>query len=183
MAIYLGSEQVGGGVDSLSILDLVYPVGSVYYSNNSTNPSTLFGGTWTEEDAPYILEEGGTGVHTSWYYRKWSDGKLECWIKREYSTKIETVWGSLYCTALANIPDYPIDFAYLPVAVTSAHVVNGNGWVTTNQANAAVNNIGTQFIVSPSKITNAVTVFINIYVVGRWTANSDIVSKRWTRTA
>ena len=62
MAIYLGSEQVGGGIDALSILDLVYPVGSVYYSNNSTNPSTLFGGTWTEEDAPYIIEEGGTGT-------------------------------------------------------------------------------------------------------------------------
>ena len=28
------------------LVDLVYPVGSLYFSTNSTNPSTLFGGTW-----------------------------------------------------------------------------------------------------------------------------------------
>lgn len=118
--------------------------------------------------APIVVEEGGTGVHTSWYYRKWSDGKLECWIKKEYSTKVETAWGSLYYAPLANMPDYPVNFYYMPVAVTSVHVVNGNGWVTTNQANAGVNNIGTQFVISPTKITSAVAVFVNCYVIGRW---------------
>lgn len=31
-----------------AIVDLIYPVGSVYLSVNSTNPSQLFGGTWQQ---------------------------------------------------------------------------------------------------------------------------------------
>lgn len=30
-----------------SLLDIIYPVGSIYMSVRSTNPGTLFGGTWT----------------------------------------------------------------------------------------------------------------------------------------
>lgn len=33
-------------VGDKSLLDLTYPVGSVYSSTNSTDPSDLFGGTW-----------------------------------------------------------------------------------------------------------------------------------------
>ena len=31
-----------------NILDLVYPVGSIYQSVNSSSPASLFGGTWTK---------------------------------------------------------------------------------------------------------------------------------------
>jgi hypothetical protein len=39
-----GQLQVNGG-KVLNILE-VYPIGSIYMSVNSTNPSSLFGGTW-----------------------------------------------------------------------------------------------------------------------------------------
>lgn len=60
MAIYLGSEQVGGGIDALSILDLVYPVGSIYMSVNATDPGTLFGGTWERIQDRFLLAAGST---------------------------------------------------------------------------------------------------------------------------
>lgn len=44
-----------------NIADLVYPVGSIYMSVNSTNPSTLFGGTWESWGAGRVP----VGVNTS----------------------------------------------------------------------------------------------------------------------
>lgn len=38
-------QEVNNGSD---ILNLVYPVGSIYLSLNSTNPGSLFGGTWEQ---------------------------------------------------------------------------------------------------------------------------------------
>ena len=34
------------GTTNFDILNAVYPVGSIYMSVNSANPSTIFGGTW-----------------------------------------------------------------------------------------------------------------------------------------
>ena len=40
--------KVKDKLDKANLLDLTYPVGSVYLSVNNTNPSSLFGGTWVE---------------------------------------------------------------------------------------------------------------------------------------
>ena len=40
------------------LLNLVYPVGSIYLSSNNTNPGTLFGGTWTQIKDKFILTAG-----------------------------------------------------------------------------------------------------------------------------
>lgn len=51
-----------------SILDSAYPVGSIYTSVNTTNPGTLFGGTWERLKGKFLLgaddstyKNGGTG--------------------------------------------------------------------------------------------------------------------------
>lgn len=31
-----------------NIIDIIYPIGSMYFSNTSTSPATLFGGTWAQ---------------------------------------------------------------------------------------------------------------------------------------
>lgn len=40
--------KVKDKLDKVKLLDLTYPVGSIYMSVNNTNPSSLFGGTWEE---------------------------------------------------------------------------------------------------------------------------------------
>lgn len=60
------STHSGGGVS----LSDVYPVGSIYMSINSTDPGTLFGGTWQRLTDTFLLAAGTTyaaddGTHTT----------------------------------------------------------------------------------------------------------------------
>jgi hypothetical protein len=59
--------------DVSDIVNVIYPVGSVYMSVNSANPSTLFGGTWEQIEDTFLLcageeheagETGGAETHT-----------------------------------------------------------------------------------------------------------------------
>lgn len=40
------------------LINTIYPVGSIYMSVNSTNPSTLFGGTWEQIEDKFLLASG-----------------------------------------------------------------------------------------------------------------------------
>ena len=42
------------------IVDLVYPVGSIYMSTGSTSPASLFGGTWEQLKDRFLLGGGGS---------------------------------------------------------------------------------------------------------------------------
>lgn len=42
------------------LVDVVYPVGSIYMSVNSTSPATLFGGTWVRIKDTFLLASGDT---------------------------------------------------------------------------------------------------------------------------
>lgn len=44
--------------DDTSICDLIYPVGSIYLSVNSTDPNLLFGGTWYQMKDRFLLGAG-----------------------------------------------------------------------------------------------------------------------------
>ena len=43
-----------------SVLDNIYPVGSIYISVNNTSPSTLFGGEWEQIQEKFLLSAGDT---------------------------------------------------------------------------------------------------------------------------
>ena len=47
-------------ISASEIVNIVYPVGSLYWSKNSTNPNMLFGGTWVQIKDKFILTAGDT---------------------------------------------------------------------------------------------------------------------------
>ena len=51
-------EGIANAVEKSDLLDLIYPVGSIYMSVNSANPAILFGGTWEQIKGRFLL---GTG--------------------------------------------------------------------------------------------------------------------------
>ena len=60
---YAGYEvisQTPSSTDYSAFFNLIYPVGSIYLSMNSTNPSTLFGGTWVQIAEGQTLWSAGT---------------------------------------------------------------------------------------------------------------------------
>lgn len=55
-AYFAGSVIVG----SRSLIDLIYPVGSIYMSVNNVSPQTFFGGTWERIRDRFLLAAGDT---------------------------------------------------------------------------------------------------------------------------
>lgn len=48
------------GDGNINIIDIVYPIGSIYMSTNNVDPSTLFGGTWERIEDKFLLSKGST---------------------------------------------------------------------------------------------------------------------------
>lgn len=53
-------EGISNAVEKSDLLNLIYPVGSIYISVNSTNPASLFGGTWEQIKDRFLLACGST---------------------------------------------------------------------------------------------------------------------------
>lgn len=49
-----------GAVTNEGVINLIYPVGSIYMSVNNVNPGTLFGGTWEQIKDKFLLACGDT---------------------------------------------------------------------------------------------------------------------------
>ena len=55
------TAQIKNKVDNKyleDILDLLYPIGTIYMSMNSTSPSIWFGGTWVQIEDVFLLSAG-----------------------------------------------------------------------------------------------------------------------------
>ena len=67
------SYYEGGGKTLADLLDLVYPIGSIYMNTNNVNPQSIFGGVWQKIEGRFLLGSsddytlgllGGEATHT-----------------------------------------------------------------------------------------------------------------------
>ena len=58
--IVLSSNNYIIYADGKNLTDTIYPVGSLYWSSKSTNPASLFGGTWVQIKDRFVLACGNT---------------------------------------------------------------------------------------------------------------------------
>lgn len=57
--------------------DMIYPVGSIYFSTNSANPSTIWGGTWTQIKGKFLIGVDSSDETGHWDSSKLSGGRSE----------------------------------------------------------------------------------------------------------
>lgn len=59
-AVYFQYNATNNSTIPQTWLNVIYPVGSIYMSVNSTNPGTLFGGEWTQIQNTFLLAAGSS---------------------------------------------------------------------------------------------------------------------------
>lgn len=113
-----------GGADVSTVLDKVYPVGAIYISVNSTNPKTLFGGTWVQIKDRFLLAAGTT-------YKAGTTGgeATHTLTTSEMPSHNHAVYfpnaGAADHSAPGNYPDGPSDSTYYAVGSYTSSVGNG----------------------------------------------------------
>lgn len=72
--IYISGKQktlaqyIQEQIPASSIVDIIYPVGSIYISMDSKSPDLLFGGTWEKLEGRFLLGSGSFNSNTDMYY-------------------------------------------------------------------------------------------------------------------
>ena len=91
------------------LMKLIYPVGSLYWSSKSTNPASLFGGTWVQIKDRFVLACGDT-----------------------YTSVDATGGASTVTLSVSNMPSHSHSFTPSGNVSSSGSLYSGllNGWGT-----------------------------------------------------
>lgn len=91
----------------VNLLDIVYPIGSVYISFNSTSPATIIGGTWELLNNVFLYGTSGTiGVKGGEANHVLTEKEMP---KHNHALKIAVTWGGnagTYRSVVATNSDF-----------------------------------------------------------------------------
>lgn len=113
----------------------------------------------------FVVEQG---TSNSWSYRKWNSGVAECWITNTISTSITTAWNSMYVGDTSSTQmSYPVSFVSRPREMANLHAGSYAVWLYT-RANNTSTQTGVYNLVRPTSVSGAITVYYDLYVIGKW---------------
>ena len=101
--IVLSSNNYIIYADGKNLTDTIYPVGSLYWSSKSTNPASLFGGTWVQIKDRFVLACGDT-----------------------YKTVGATGGASSVTLSVSNMPSHTHSFTPSGTVGSHSHGLNGH---------------------------------------------------------
>ena len=115
---------------------------------------------------PLVVESGTSGM---WTYRKWSDGKAECWGQFTTSEAFY-VWGNTYSADISPGPNYPAGlFIDTPICFANASFGSAN---TVSSVNASRGSKDVAPSITAIRGTNpgtdAKSVVARYYAIGVW---------------
>lgn len=115
----------------------------------------------------YIVEQG---TKSSWLYRKWDSGVMECWRRLQLTTNVSTAWGNLYSSGALSATNltYPYAFTEVPYLNVSLMPFGAGGLIMApGNSYGSATQTGSFEITRGSSTTNA-SYLIAYHAVGRW---------------
>lgn len=75
-----------------------------------------------EPTADFIIEKGtksvtdsNTNAAVTWNYRKWANGTMECWARRNVNCSVTSKWGTALYYGTVSILPFPFEFKEIPI--------------------------------------------------------------------
>lgn len=115
----------------------------------------------------YIVEQG---VKSSWLYRKWNSGIMECWRRVQVTINVSTAWGSLYSSGAISATNLTYPYAFIETPYLTANLMPfGSGGLLMAPGNqyGSATQTGAFEITRGSSITNS-QYLIAYHAVGKW---------------
>ena len=114
------NDVINAKANTSDLINLIYPVGSIYMNVNSTNPAILFGGTWEQIKGRFLLGAGRVEANTNNFWGELSAGEVDSPLGELGGE----AWHEL---TQSQIPNYSI--GKIPAIVPINHVSWNNGGV------------------------------------------------------
>ncbi len=115
----------------------------------------------------YIVEQG---VKSSWLYRKWNSGIMECWRRVQVTTNVSTAWGSLYSSGAISATNLTYPYAFTETPYLTANLMpfgSGGLLMAPGSQYGSATQTGAFEITRGSAITNA-QYLIAYHAIGKW---------------